>query len=171
MCNTLQDVQFQDQSQAQTWIKNLTSGVNMYKQQYGRRILELPKSSEISLSVIWSSDTLPFFNLNDIWVRQLSVICDTTQISKLSVVTKLQSIFHTFDRIFTRLTLFLFLSQWHVKWPIEKDLLSEQLTQTQPHVHFYVLLAEKHLCVYSRRPRRPPFLLVESDGIGVTSSE
>lgn len=37
---------------------------------------------------------------------------------------------------------------------------------------FRFLLAEKKLDeVYRRRPRRPPFLLVESDGIGVTSSE
>ena len=31
---------------------------------------------------------------------------------------------------------------------------------------------ESHFCAYAqrRRPRRPPFLLVESDGVGVTSS-
>lgn len=99
-------------------------------------------------------------------------INEWTQISKLSTGTKLHSICsHIWQDI--HLPNFIsVLSQWHVKWPLDEDLLSEQQTQTQTRVHFYVLLSEKHLfVVYSRRPRRPPFLLVESDGIGVTSSE
>lgn len=52
------------------------------------------------------------------------------------------------------------------------SVISEQTNRLVHKTWFRFLLAEKKSdAVYRRRPRRPPFLLVESDGIGVTSSE
>lgn len=60
----------------------------------------------------------------------------------------------------------------HFKFSTTCRVIAEQINRLLHKTWFRFLLAEKKSdAVYRRRPRRPPFLLVESDGIGVTSSE
>ena len=51
----------------------------------------------------------------------------------------------------------------------QRSVVNRDLVETGLSSNF--LLSENLGAVYRRRPRRPPFLLVESDGIGVTSSD
>lgn len=51
----------------------------------------------------------------------------------------------------------------------QRSVVNRELVETDLSSNF--LLSENLGAVYRRRPRRPPFLLVESDGIGVTSSD